>query len=107
MLKRSFHSRTRASRLSCRGWTLVEMVIAGAISTVIMASLMTVMLFALKNFMAIGNYGELNQGSRYTLDLMNRDIRQATQLTAGSTYNITMTNSDGDKFSYNYDPTAA
>lgn len=86
------------------GFTLVEFMITSAISTLVLASLMAVMLFSLKNFVAIGNYGDLNQRSRYALDVMNRDIQNAAKLNDGSAYSITMSNNDGDRFSYIYDP---
>src|SRR5579862_7857570 len=84
------------------GWTLIEILVACAISTLVMASLMVVTVFTLRSFMAVGNYGTLNQSSRYALDLMSRDIRNAAGLTAGTTNNITLTNLNGDSFSYNW-----
>jgi len=99
-------------RRNSSAWTLVEMMVAIAASMLIMGSIMTVMVFTMRSFRAIGNYGELNQSSRYALDLMNRDIRNAagvssyTTATNGSITAITLTNTDASTISYNWDPTA-
>jgi len=82
------------------------MVITVAISTIVMASLMAMMLFSVKTFKAIGNYGELNQTSRYTLDMMNRDFQNAAKVVAGNSSSVTLTNNDGDGFSYSYNSNA-
>jgi type II secretory pathway pseudopilin PulG len=106
MLNPFVHSRHQVPRCDRGGWTLMEMMITVAISTIVMASLMTVMLFATKDFKAMANYAELNQSSRYALDVMNRDFQNASRVVAGDSDSITLTNSDGDRFSYAYDSTA-
>ena len=96
-----------------RGWTLVELLVAVAASMLIMASIMTIMVFTMRSFRAVGNYGELNQQSRYALDLMNRDIRNASGVwsyvtaTNGTVTAITLTNSiDQSLIDYTWDSTA-
>ncbi len=87
------------------GWTLMEILVASAVGTIVMGSLMAVLVFSTRSFIAVANYGILNQSSRFALDMMNRDIRNASQIDANSTTNrLIMTSLTGDKFSYVYDP---
>jgi Tfp pilus assembly protein PilW len=99
-----FHLPRRARH----GFSLVEMLIAVGASTIILASLMTVMLFSLRSFMAVGNYGELNQTSRYAMDVMNRDVRGAAAITAFASdgSSMTLTNSDKSTVRYVWDSSA-
>ena len=75
---------TRPAR-DVRGMTLVELMVAVGIGTIVLAVVGMLSLFGLRSFMAIGNYTELDAKSRQALDLMSRDIRQATQVTGFST----------------------
>lgn len=110
MLKH-FHQRHGARRFR-RGWTLVEFLVASAAGLVVMSSLMTVIGFSMRNFKAAGNYGELNQASRFALDNINRDARSAAAVfsyTAGTNAlitAITFTNNDTSTINYTYDSTA-
>jgi len=104
MLK-NFHRNSNGQRRG--GFTLVEILMAVGISSLVMASLMTVIMFALRGFMAVGNYRDMNESSRYALDVMNRDIRGATavsawvQSTNNSTYtSVTFSNIDTSTITY-------
>jgi len=91
---------------SAKGFTLVEAVITMAISGVVLAALMSVTVFVTRSFIAISNYRDLNQSSRFTLDMMGRDVRNAAGLTYYTTNNITLTNNDNTGFSYQWDPSS-
>ena len=76
--------------------TLVEMMISVGLSTIILAFAGSLYLFGSRSFVAMGNYADLDSKSRTALDLMSRDIREATQVTAfqksGATTWFTLTN---------------
>lgn len=62
------------------GMTLVEMMIAVAIGTVVMAAIGALTVFTTRSFIALGNYNDLDQASRNALDVMSKEIRQTKQL---------------------------
>jgi prepilin-type N-terminal cleavage/methylation domain-containing protein len=93
-----------------RGFTLVETMIGLALSSIIFALAGSLWLFGSRSFVAMGNYADLDAKSRYALDLMSRDIRQATQVTAfqksGTTTWLTLTNAlAGTSSTYTWNPT--
>ena len=94
-----------AGARSKRGFTLMEVLITAGLSTIVLAAMVSVTFFAARSFKAIGNYRDLNQASRFTLDTMGRDVRNAAGLTRYTTNSITLTNSDFTGFSYQWDPT--
>ena len=63
-----------------RGMTLVEVTVALSLSTLVLGGVMTLFTFSLKSFSGMGNYTGLTSQSRRSLDLMSREIRQATQI---------------------------
>jgi prepilin-type N-terminal cleavage/methylation domain-containing protein len=63
-----------------RAFTLVEMMIAVGLASIVLAMVMSVYLFGLRSFAAMDNYAQLCGKSRQALDLMSRDIRQATNV---------------------------
>ncbi len=65
--------------------TLVEMMIAVAIGTVVMAAIGALTVFTTRSFIALGNYNDLDQASRNALDTMSRDIRQTTNVSQFAT----------------------
>jgi prepilin-type N-terminal cleavage/methylation domain-containing protein len=81
---------------TARGFTLVEVMVGLALSSIIFALAGSLWLFASRSFVAMGNYADLDSKSRYALDLMSRDIREATQVTgfqnSGTTKWFTVTN---------------
>jgi prepilin-type N-terminal cleavage/methylation domain-containing protein len=78
-------NRTTARELSrgkCAGMTLVEMMVVVALGSIILAAASSLWLFGSRSFVAMGNYQDLDGKSRTALDLMSRDLRGATQVTA-------------------------
>ncbi len=71
-------------RTSC-AFTLVEALIAVGVASLVLAMTMGVYLFGLRSFAAMGNYAQMSGKSRLALDVMSRDIRQATSLLACTT----------------------
>jgi prepilin-type N-terminal cleavage/methylation domain-containing protein len=101
----------RASRRrgSC-GMTLVELMVGVAISSIILALASSMWLFGSRSFAAISNYADLDARSRTALDLMSREIRQASRVIAfqntGTTRWLTVTNvALGTGSTYKWDAT--
>lgn len=89
---------------SRRGMTLVETLVASMAGLLLMTVVASVWMFSARSFVALGNYRDLDNASRNTLDLMSREIRGAAALTSYATNAITLLNRDGTSFSYVYNP---
>lgn len=87
------HRQPRQMRNSAQGraFTLTEMMVAMAASTIIFGAVATFFMFGNQSFVAIGNYMDLNRRSCTALDIMTRDIRQSVALSGYSTNAITLT----------------
>jgi len=76
--------------------TLIELMVGVALSSIILAMSGSLYLFGSRSFVAMGNYTDLDAKSRYALDRMSHDIREATRVTAfqnsGTTKWLTVTN---------------
>lgn len=60
------------------GFRLIEMMIAVGAGALILALVMTLYVFGLRSFASIGSYTEMDAKSRLALDLVLREIRQAS-----------------------------
>lgn len=60
------------------GMTLLELMIASGIGTMVIAIVLGLIVFAARSFIALGNYSTLDQQSRLAADTVSREIRQAT-----------------------------
>lgn len=87
-----------------RGHTLVEMMVAVGVFSITGLALMSVYVFAMKSFAAMGNYATLSQSNRQAMDQLTSEIRQAKQVTAYSTNSITIVNGDSLTVSYLFLP---
>lgn len=80
------------------GWTLVEMMIAVGIFSISGLALATMFLFCARSFVTMSNYAVLDQKNRQAMDLVTREIRQATSFvnyTSNSTSRtLTLVNGD-------------
>ena len=85
---------SRARRAA--GLTLLELMVSVALGSLFLAAASSLWLFSSRSFAAMTNYADLDAKSRNALDLMSRDIRQATQVTgfknSGTTKWLTVTN---------------
>jgi prepilin-type N-terminal cleavage/methylation domain-containing protein len=95
-----------------RAFTLIEMLVAAALGSLIVTLLATLWIFSLRSFTALGNYVDLDAKSRYAVDSMLREIREATRVTAfqttGSSHWLTLTNAQvpGVTTTYSWDSTS-
>ena len=84
--------------------TLLELMISTAIATIFVLGVIILTRFTLtQGLFAISNYNDLNARSRQTLDIMSRDIRSSSAMTAFSASSISLTNLTGTAISYTWD----
>ena len=60
-----------------QGFTLVEVMIATSLGTMVLAAVAMLTLYGARTSVAVVNYEDLDTKSRYALDLISREIRQA------------------------------
>lgn len=78
------------------GFTLIEVMITLGIATMFVVGVITFTTITFRQgIFAIGNYTDLNNKSRRTLDVMSRDIRCSSELLGYAYYYIRLTNSIG------------
>ncbi len=85
-------------------FTLIEVLIASAVSLVLAGILAIFFSFTLRSFAAMTNYADMNQRSQLALDKMSKDIRQARSLTAYSTNSLTFLDANNKTLQYTFDP---
>lgn len=77
---------------------MIELMIAMGLSSVVLAAVLSLTLFGSRSSLAIVNYSDLDEKSRYALDLLSRELRSATAVTSIQTNypncSITLTNAD-------------
>lgn len=99
-----------ASRRKQQGTTLIELLIAVGLATLVLVAIMAISLFSARSFAALVNYVDLDNFSRSALDEITSDIRQADGLVAGTEHTMVFrfTNPANSTLSYNvsysYDP---
>jgi len=60
--------------------TLVEMMVAMGIGSIVLLVLASLTLYSARNFRSMVNYSDLNRNSRMALDMISREIRQSRGL---------------------------
>ena len=99
-----------------QGLTLIEVMVASGIGTLVLAAVMALVFFSARSFAAVSNYVDLDAKSRNALDKISQEIRQADALTScvrvgdkteavftgrdpitGSAYTLTFTHRKRDK----------
>jgi Tfp pilus assembly protein PilW len=62
--------------------TLAEMLVCVGLASMVLVAASSLWLFGTRSYAAMGNYTDLDARSRNALDLMSREIRQATAVTS-------------------------
>jgi hypothetical protein len=75
---------TRAPRLVL-AFSLMELLVAMGLGSLVLASVASMAIYATRSSLAIVNYSDLDTKSRYGLDIISREVRQAQALTAFQT----------------------
>ena len=90
---------------SVRAMTLMEMLIAVAIASLVFAAVAALSVYTTRSFVAMGNYADLDQYSRGALDTMSREIRQTRSLVSFQTNRLVFEDNDGaTNLVYHWDP---
>ncbi len=80
-------ARDSAGRAREDGFTLVEIMVAMAIGSIIMAAVMTTYIISIRGFRAIANYAEIHGDGRLAIDYFARDMRGVSAIVKfGSSY---------------------
>ena len=96
---------TEARRKRTAGLSLVELLIAVTISTIVALGLGAFSLFTGRGFAGLMNYAELENQSRNTLDKMSKEIRQTTRLIDYTSNKLVFLDYDGKSLEFEYSPT--
>jgi prepilin-type N-terminal cleavage/methylation domain-containing protein len=93
-----------------RGMTLVELMVAVALGSMLLAAASALWLFGYRSFVAMSNYTDLDNKSRNAVDRMSRDLRMASRVVAfqksATTKSLTVTNAmAGTQITYTWDAT--
>ncbi len=70
---------------SMAGFTYIELMVAGALGTVLVALLLVLTIYGEQSFGLMTNYSELDASTRNTVALLSREIREATRVVAAQT----------------------
>ena len=87
--------------------TLVEIMVATVIGTLVLAAAASLMLYNARSLATLTNYVDLDQYSRRAVDRLSQDIRQATALISFTATELQFSTARGTNVLYYiYDPTA-
>jgi prepilin-type N-terminal cleavage/methylation domain-containing protein len=91
---------------AARGFTLVELMIGAALSSFILAGVLSTFLFLGRSGANVQNYNDMEAQARRCLEMFAEDVRQASAITWTSSTSITLTvNSASITYAYVLDPT--
>lgn len=89
---------------SRRALSLIEMMVAIGIGSIVFAALGSLSLYSARSFSSMANYTDLNKENRHALDQMSREIRQSRGVLSRSATNISFY-IDGGFLNYAFDST--
>lgn len=96
---------TRAARLSRRSAvSLVEMLMAIAVTSLITVVLLILAVSTGRSFVEMVNYVDLDHYNRLALDIMTRDLRQVQYLQSFGSNSLVFLDKDGQPLQYAYSP---
>lgn len=85
--------------------TLVEVMVATGIGTMILAAAGSLMVYNARSLAALSNYADLDRYSRGAVDKLSQDIRQATELVGFTSTELQFNSSRGrSNITYTYYP---
>ena len=100
-MKIQFNKRTS----SRSGMTLIEVTMATAIGLMLFAIVGSVSVFSGRSMTGLSYYADLENQSRKALNKMTSEIRQARDVTAYKTNDLTLLDGDGGSLRYVWNPT--
>ncbi|MDI1334654.1 MAG: prepilin-type N-terminal cleavage/methylation domain-containing protein [Lacunisphaera sp.] len=105
-------STARLERRRAAGFTLVELMVASGIGSVILSGVLSVVLMMGRSGLSASNYADMEAQSRRAVDEFAQDVRMASNLTWNSATSVTLTvpdnyAADGNKVTYALDSSAS
>lgn len=82
---------SRCGRTLQGGFTLVEVMVALALTTIIMAAVLTTYAITSRSFRAIANYAEIHADGRLAIDQFARDMRGVNRIVSVGSSNLVVT----------------
>jgi hypothetical protein len=86
----------RDSFAAACGWTLMEVMVAFGLGSLVLAAVVSVTIYTARTSAAMVNYTDLDSKSRYALDVISRELREATAVvsfqTNGTASTLSLTN---------------
>ena len=95
------NAQVKSMKLASRAFTLMEVMVAMGIASLILLVAAKLTMFSARSFVALQNYNDLDQASQLALDRMSREVRGATNC---NTYTSTMLVFDNGRLAYRYYP---
>jgi Prokaryotic N-terminal methylation motif len=86
------------------GFTLVELMVATGLGTLVLAGIASLTMFTARSFVALANYDELDRTSCHALDTLSTEIRQTRGITSYATNRLVFRDADGLSLTYAWDP---
>jgi len=80
--------------------------VATCVATIVGVIIAAFTMFSARSFASMANYSRMNQDSQLALDKMFKDIRQARQLTAYSSTNVSFLDVTNSPLSFVYTPSS-
>lgn len=104
--------RSLPTRSSVQGFSLVELVVATTLSTIVLASVVSTFIVFAAGSKSVAGYTEMSGQSRKALELYSRDIRAAEDITQAEETTLLIVYPDGDFYDgstveYTYDDSAS
>ena len=95
-----------------RAMTLMELMVAMAIGSIVLVVVAVLVIFAARSFAALTNYQALDEASSFTADNMSKEVREATKVVSfqsqGNSRWIVFANTNASPaYTFRYDWTAA
>ncbi len=100
---------TTTKQVRAAGLTLIELLVAVGLSTLVFAGVSSGVFYCARSFVALANYVALDNSSRSALDWMTTDIRQANRLISYAPTNLVFemtANGATSNLTYNYNAAA-
>lgn len=85
-------------RANCRtaGFTLAEFIVSMGLAAMLMALLSGFTIYSFQNFLAIGNYVELDNLNRLVIDKLTADLRKCNRVVSATTTSLVLEDSSGN-----------
>jgi len=100
-------SKITSSRAKRAGaFTLMEMMVAMAVSGLALGAMATFVLYSARSFNAMFNYADLEQKTQIAVNTLSREIRQAQAVMYYATNELIFRDYDGNLLTYSWNPTS-